>query len=163
MEIDLKRELPTYEKQQDFYEKLRSRVSDFLSTKSGKKSKLAPYLLFAPDLFHLLIKAMLDNRIDRKSKTLIGSGILYFISPIDLLPEGLIGPGGFIDDIIVATFIINMLLNKFSSEIIEEHWVGDTNLLDTLKKISETSNTLLGKIPARSLLSRFIKKSTKNA
>ncbi|QFF98938.1 DUF1232 domain-containing protein [Psychrobacillus glaciei] len=163
MEIDLKRDLPTYEQQRDFYEKLRLRISDFLSTKSGKKSKLAPYLLFAPDLFHLLIKAMLDNRIDIKSKTLIGSGILYFISPIDLLPEGLIGPGGFIDDIIVATFIINMLLNKFSPEIIEKHWVGDMKLLDALKKISETSNTLLGKIPARSLLSRFIKKSTKNA
>ncbi|WP_391122180.1 YkvA family protein [Psychrobacillus sp. L3] len=163
MEIGLKKNLPPYEQQQDFYEKLRSKITAFLPTKAGKRSKLAPYLLFAPDLFHLLIKALLDNRIDMKSKTLIGSGILYFISPIDLLPEGLIGPGGFIDDIIVTTFIINMLLNKFSSQIIEEHWVGDRNLLDTLKKISETSNTLLGKIPARTLLSRFIKKSTKNA
>ncbi|MDF2067003.1 DUF1232 domain-containing protein [Bacillus sp. Cr_A10] len=142
-----------------FYEKLRVKMTDFLESKTGKASKFAPYLLFAPDLFHLLVKAMVDNRIDTKSKTLIGSGILYFITPIDVLPEGLVGPGGFIDDIIVATFVINMLLNKFSPDIIEEHWAGDHKLLDALKKISESSNSLLGKLPARSLLSRLLKTS----
>ncbi|MET0786089.1 MAG: DUF1232 domain-containing protein [Paenisporosarcina sp.] len=102
---------------------------------------------------------MMDNRIDGKSKALIGSGILYFITPIDILPEGLIGPGGFMDDIIVATFVVNMLLNKFSPSILEEHWVGDQKLLQSLQKISETSNGLLGKLPARSLLGRFLKTS----
>lgn len=159
MSFELKKDIPAYEEQKDFYEKLRVKITDFLESKTGKASKFAPYLLFAPDLFHLLVKAMVDNRIDTKSKTLIGSGILYFITPIDVLPEGLVGPGGFIDDIIVATFVINMLLNKFSPDIIEEHWAGDHKLLDALKKISESSNSLLGKLPARSLVSRFLKTS----
>lgn len=158
-QYELKHELPTQKKQQDFYEKLRKKITTFLETRSGSASKFAPYLLFAPDLFHLLTKSMLDQRIDGKSKALIGSGILYFIAPIDVIPEGLIGPGGFIDDIIVATFVVNMLVNKFSPEILEEHWVGEQKLLDALKKISETSDGLLGKLPARSLLGRFIKKS----
>jgi len=161
MNTELKKELPAIKEQQDFYVNLRSKITNYLESKTGKASKLSPYLLFAPDLFHLLVKAMLDNRIDTKSKTLIGSGILYFITPIDILPEGLIGPGGFIDDIIVAAFVVNMLLNKFSPEIIEEHWAGDVKLLTALKKISETSDTLLGKLPARSLLGRFIKTSKK--
>ena len=156
---ELNKELPNPQEQQDFYEKLRGKITYFLETRTGSASKLAPYLLFAPDLFHLLTKAMLDNRIDGKSKALIGSGILYFIAPVDVIPEGLIGPGGFIDDIVVATFVVNMLLNKFSPEILEEHWVGDQKLLDALKKISETSDGILGKLPARSLLGRFIKKS----
>lgn len=158
MDIELKKELPPYEEQQDFYEKLRSKITTYVESKTGKKGKLTPYLLFAPDLFHLLVKALLDNRIDTKSKTIIGSGILYFITPIDVLPEGLIGPGGYIDDIIVATFVVNMLLNKFSAEIIEEHWTGDEKLLNALKKIAETSDSLLGKLPASSLLGKFIKK-----
>ncbi|WP_313890775.1 DUF1232 domain-containing protein [Psychrobacillus sp.] len=161
MDVELKKELPPYEIQRDFYISLRTKMVDYLASKSGKGSKFAPYLLFAPDLFHLLVKALLDNRIDAKSKTLIGSGILYFISPIDVMPEGLIGPGGFIDDIIVATFVVNMLLNKFSPEIIEKHWAGDVNLLTALQKISETSHTFLGKLPARSMLGRFIKTSKK--
>ncbi|WP_144510206.1 YkvA family protein [Bacillus sp. FJAT-22090] len=159
--MELKKELPPYEEQQDFYVKLRSKITNYVQSKTGKESKFTPYLLFAPDLFHLLIKALLDNRIDTKSKTIIGSSILYFISPIDALPEGLVGPGGFIDDIIVATFVVNMLLNKFSSEIIEEHWSGDEKLLNALKKIAETSDSIIGKLPARSLLGRFIKTNKK--
>ncbi|SES10119.1 YkvA family protein [Psychrobacillus sp. OK032] len=161
MNTELKKELPPYEEQQDFYMKLRSKITDFAQSKAGKTSKFAPYLLFAPDLFHLLIKAMLDSRIDTKYKTLIGSGILYFITPLDVLPEGLIGPGGFIDDIIVATYVVNMLLNKFSPEIIEEHWVGDEKLLNSLKKISKTSDSVVGKLPSKSILGKFIKKGNK--
>ena len=78
MDIELKKELPPYEEQQDFYEKLRSKITTYVESKTGKKGKLTPYLLFAPDLFHLLVKSLLDNRIDTKSKTIIGSGILIF-------------------------------------------------------------------------------------
>lgn len=156
-QFELNQELPSSQKQQDFYEKLREKITTFIESKSGSASKFAPYLLFAPDLFHLLTKALMDNRIDGKSKAIIGSGLLYFIAPIDVMPEGLIGPGGFMDDIIVAAFIVNMLLNKFSPEVLEEHWAGDQKLLDSLKKISETSDGLLGKLPARSLIGRFLK------
>ncbi len=159
MNVELKKELPTYEEQKDFYIKLRSKITKYVDSKSGKAGKFTPYLLFAPDLFHLLVKSMFDDRLDAKSKTLIGSGILYFIAPVDILPEGLIGPGGFIDDIIVATFVVNMLINKFSPEVIEENWAGDEKLLNVLKKVSETSDTMLGKLPARSLLGRFMKTS----
>jgi len=162
MNVELKKELPTYEEQQDFYIKLRSKITEYVESKSGKAGKFTPYILFAPDLFHLLVKSMFDNRLDAKSKTLVGSGILYFITPVDILPEGLIGPGGFIDDIIVATFVVNMLLNKFTPEVIEEHWAGDDKLLDVLKSISETSDSLLGKLPTRSLLGRFIKTTKKD-
>ena len=159
-EYELNQELPTPQKQQDFYEKLREKITTYLNSKTGKANKFAPYLLFVPDMFHLLTKALLDDRIDGKSKAIIGSGLLYFIAPFDFMPEGIIGPGGYMDDLIAATFIINMLLNKFSPDILEEHWAGDHKLLDALKKISETSDGLLGKLPARSLLSRFLK-STK--
>jgi len=132
--MELKKELPSYKEQQDFYTKLRAKITNYVESKSTKAGKFTPYLLFAPDFFHLLIKSMLDDRIDSKSKTLIGSAILYFITPIDVLPEGLVGPGGFIDDLIVATFVINILLNKFSTEVIEEHWAGEDKLLNTMKR-----------------------------
>lgn len=157
--IELTEKLPTVQKQQDFYVKLRKRITSYLDTRAGSSSKFAPYLLFAPDLFHLLTKTLLDNRIDGKSKVLIGSGILYFISPFDFISEGLIGPGGFIDDIIVTTFIVNMLVNKYSATILEEHWVGDQKLLDVLRKTSKISDRILSKLPSRSLLGRFMKNS----
>lgn len=157
-DIELKKPLPSEEEQKDFYEKLRFRITEWLNTKSGKTSKFGEYLLFAPDLFHLLMKSLLDERIDAKSKALIGSGLLYFIAPIDVLPEGLVGPGGFMDDVIVAAFVVNTLLNKFAPEVLEENWAGDKKLLHTLQKVSETGNTVIGKLPSKSLLGRYVKR-----
>ncbi|MDM5248336.1 hypothetical protein [Lysinibacillus sp. G4S2] len=51
-------EIPSEQEQQDFYKKLRAKLESFLTSKSGKKSKFTQYLMFVPDLFHLLIKLL---------------------------------------------------------------------------------------------------------
>lgn len=64
----LKKPLPSEAEQQDFYQKLRSKIQDWLDKRSTAVSKIGRYVLFAPDLFHLLTRLMLDGRIDAKSK-----------------------------------------------------------------------------------------------
>jgi len=158
MNSELKRPLPSGEEQQDFYERLRSRVTGWLDGKPGRRGMFADIILFAPDLFHLLMKSMTDSRIDRKSKLLVASGILYFISPIDFLPEGILGPGGFLDDVAVAAFIVNTLVNSAGEEVLEEHWTGNVKLLRTLEKISSKGGKVIRKLPAGTLARRFIRK-----
>ncbi|PSL41872.1 uncharacterized membrane protein YkvA (DUF1232 family) [Planomicrobium soli] len=153
----LSRPLPSQEEQQDFYQHLRAKVQNWLDNRSGVVSKIGKYILFAPDLFHLLTKMMLDSRIDAKSKGLVGAGILYFLAPMDFLPEILVGPGGFADDVVVAVFIVNTLLNKFPSEIIEEHWAGDEELLSVVRGISDSGSKFVSKLPAGRLVKRFMK------
>ncbi|AYC29472.1 YkvA family protein [Paenisporosarcina cavernae] len=159
-EYELSKPLPPQEKQETFYLHLRTKITNFVDKKNFPSGdKWTSYLLFAPDLFYLLMKSMTDSRIDGKDKVLIGSGILYFLTPIDVLPEGLIGPGGFMDDIVVATFVVNTLLNKLPTNLLEEHWVGDKSLLSSLQKLTNLSDSLFSKLPARSLLGKFMKKS----
>ncbi|TWT25732.1 YkvA family protein [Planomicrobium sp. CPCC 101110] len=153
----LSKPLPSVEEQQDFYQKLRAKVQTWLDNKSGMVGKLGKYVLFAPDLFHLLTKMMFDNRIDAKSKGMVGAGILYFFAPLDFLPEILVGPGGFADDVVVAVYIVNTLLNKFPSEIIEEHWAGDEELLSVVRGISDSGSKFVSKLPAGRLVKRFLK------
>lgn len=153
----LSKPLPSEKEQQDFYQKLRIKVQTWLDNQSGLVGKLGKYVLFAPDLFHLLTKMMLDRRIDAKSKGMVGAGILYFFAPLDFLPEILVGPGGFADDVVVAVFIVNTLLNKFPAEIIEEHWAGDEELLSVIRGISDTGNKFVSKLPAGRLVKRFMK------
>ena len=100
---------------------------------------------------------MLDGRIDAKSKAAVGAGIMYFIAPIDFMPEILVGPGGFLDDVVVAVFVINTLLNKFPTEVITEHWAGDEDLLALVKKVSNSGNKYVSKLPAGRLVKRFTK------
>ena len=156
-ELNLKKTMPSADEQQDFYQKLRDKVHNWLDSKSGKASSLSKYVFFAPDLFHLLAKMMLDGRIDGKSKSMIGAGILYFIAPIDFLPEVLVGPGGFLDDVAVAVFIVNTLLNKFPAELVKEHWAGDDDLLDVVRGISNSGSKVVSKLPAGRLVKRFMK------
>ena len=151
----LKKPLPSQQEQRDFYQKLRTKIQNWMEGKSV--GKLSRYILFAPDLFHLLTKLMLDKRIDGKSRSMVGAGILYFIAPIDFLPEILVGPGGFLDDVVVAVFVLNTLLNKFPIEIIEEEWAGDKDLLSVVRGISNSSNKFVSKLPAGRLVKKFMK------
>lgn len=43
-------------------------------------------------------------------------GIIYIISPIDLIPEALLGPFGLVDDAAVGYFSVMMLLDAFGRE-----------------------------------------------
>lgn len=154
--VEVKKKMPSEREQQDFYQNLRQSVHNWLDTKSGKASQFSDIIFFAPDLFHLLTKMMLDNRIDKKSKSMIGAGILYFFAPIDFLPELIVGPGGFADDVVVAVFIVNTLLNKFPHELVAQHWAGDENLLDVVSRLADSGNKLAAKLPAGKVVKRFM-------
>ncbi|MFJ7666555.1 YkvA family protein [Lysinibacillus sp. NPDC097195] len=149
------------QEQKDFYQKLRQKLVDFLASKTGKKHKYADYLLFVPDIFHLLIKIASDPAIDSKSKSLIGATIAYFIFPMDFLPEGIFGFGGFLDDLLLATFVLNLMINKWGATVIEKHWTGDKKLLEVLQNITETSNQLLQNIPVKSIFTKYVRNKSK--
>ena len=153
--------IPNEQEQLDFYNTLRAKLVRFLESKQGKRNKFTKYLLFAPDLFHLMVKTMMDVSVDKKSKALIGGGIAYFMLPVDLLPEGLIGFGGFMDDIVIATIIINTLINKLGPEVLEKYWSGDEELLNVLQKISETSDHIVSKFPVKSVFANIMAKENK--
>lgn len=146
-----------YQQQLDFYERLRKSITSYFQTKG--MTKVSSYLLFAPDIFHLMVKSLADPRIDFKSKAILGSGIAYFLAPVDFLPELLTGPGGFVDDLVIATFVLNMLVNRLSPEVLEDHWAGDDTLLATLKRLSASGESILGKFPTKSLIGQFMKRS----
>lgn len=153
----LNKPLPSEKKQQDFYKNLRSKVDTWADKKGGILGKLGKYVLLAPDLFYLLAKLLTDDRIDKKSKATVGAGLLYFIAPLDFLPEMLIGAGGFVDDVVVAVFVINTLLNKFPVELIEEHWTGDDELLGVIRGVANSGNQFVSKLPAGRLVKKFMK------
>ncbi|MDE4086593.1 DUF1232 domain-containing protein [Planococcus maritimus] len=153
----LSKPLPSEEKQLDFYQKLRVRVHNWLESKSSKLDSAGQFVLFAPDLFHLLTRLLLDSRIDKKSKAYVGAGVLYFMAPIDILPEILVGPGGFMDDVIVAVYVINTVLNRFPKEVVTEHWAGDEDLLKVLSKLANSGDRWAAKLPAGKAVKRFLK------
>jgi len=153
----LTKPLPSEDEQHDFYQKLRIKIQNWVGKKEGKDNRFLKYVLFAPDFFHLLAKLMLDSRIDSKSKSMIGAGILYFFAPVDFLPEIIVGPAGFADDVVVAVYIINTLLNRYPKEIIASHWAGDDQLLAVVSRLADKGNKWASRLPAGKLVKRFLK------
>ena len=88
----------------DFYQELRGRIGEW-AAREGKDSKALKDILLAPDFFHLLCKLMFDPHVPTIEKVKVGSAITYFVSSTDVIPEGLMGPAGYIDDVNVSEVI----------------------------------------------------------
>jgi len=128
----------------DFYRKLRDKVRDWGGSEEGKTHKWAEYLLLAPDLFYLLCKLTVEPEIPNEQKVKLAAAIAYFISPIDLIPEAILGPVGYVDDIALAAYVLNDIINKTNPEIVQRHWAGDGEVLEVVRRILELADEMLG-------------------
>lgn len=132
------------DKDRDFYQKLRETFRSWLQSEDGKNYKWADYLLFAPDLFHLLCKVVADADVPPREKAKIAGAIAYFVSPIDLLPEAFLGPIGYVDDIVVAAYALHLLVNRIGPEVVQRHWAGDADVLGVIQQILDVAEEMVG-------------------
>ncbi len=130
-------------KQRDFYQKMRDTIRAWLNNK-GVDYKFAEYLLAAPDLFHLLGKLALDKEVPASEKAKLAGAIAYFMSPIDLIPEALTGPVGYVDDIVVAAIVLNSFVNNTNAEMVTRHWAGDKDVLELIQQILQVAEEMVG-------------------
>ncbi len=140
------------EEQKDFYKKLREKIENYLKKRN---SKYTDYLLLAPDLFHLLVKLSVDPRVPSDKKAKFIAVIAYFISPIDLLPEFLLGPIGYLDDIALTAYVINEYVNETDPQIVRELWAGDQEVLTAIKNIIITADKVIGSGLWKKIRKRF--------
>jgi uncharacterized membrane protein YkvA (DUF1232 family) len=132
------------ENNMNYYFKLREKIKNNVGKISENKS-LPEVLLFAPDIFYLLINLMKDPEIPKSKKIKLGAVVAYFVTPFDMLPEALIGLFGYIDDIALSAFILNDLVNGVNPELIKKHWPGEENILDVIQKILSDSDKFINK------------------
>lgn len=129
--------------QLDFYQQMRDSIRTWLKGK-GANYEFARYLLAAPDLFHLLCRLALDKEVPVAEKAKLAGAIAYFVSPVDALPEAIVGPLGYVDDVALAAWVLNSLINKTSPEIVMRHWAGDEDVLDLIQQIIAVADQMVG-------------------
>lgn len=131
-------------KQDGFYRRLRQRVVDWAATKTGRENRWLKYVLAAPDMFHLLCRLSVDRNVPPKMKARLALVIVYFISPIDLMPEAVLGPIGYLDDIALAAYFLNQLVNVGGAVIVRRHWAGDGDVLELIQNIVAKADEMIG-------------------
>ena len=132
------------DRNEDFYRRLRKQIRDWLDSETGKNNQWSEYLLAAPDLFYLLWKLSIDPDVPARDKAKLAGALAYFISPIDLIPEAVVGPVGFVDDIALAAYVLNGIVNHTDPEVLRRHWVGESDVLDTIRHILAAADRMVG-------------------
>jgi len=132
--------------QRRFYDDLRKKIEDFMREKMGDQQaeKVIPYLLLAPDLFVLLVRLIKDQRVEVQAKAVLVATVLYFMTPLDFIPEALIGPMGFLDDVVLAVFALKKIIGDVDESILREHWNGKENILHVIQDVIEKADDLVG-------------------
>jgi uncharacterized membrane protein YkvA (DUF1232 family) len=127
----------------DFYQRLRRRMRHKLEA-IGPGFKYADILLLAPDLFHLLVKLAGDRRVRPVQKAKLAATIAYFVTPIGVVPQALVGPIGYIDDVALAAYVLNGMLNSDEAPLVREHWAGDGDILAVVQGVLEVADSAIG-------------------
>jgi len=134
---------PQPERASRFYDRLRGSIQRYVEKKSGVLGKTAEFLLLVPDIFILLWRLTTDGRVTGKDKLLLGSAVAYFIFPFDILPEALLGPMGFMDDLVFGVFVLNKILGA-DPQVVREHWSGNEDVLVTIQRVLAAADGLVG-------------------
>ena len=128
-----------------FYDRVRDRIERHLERRAGKLGKgSAQALLLVPDVLLLLTRLFLDREVPRSTRAIIGGALAYFLLPADLAPEIVIGPIGFLDDLIIASTVLAQALGPDLESHAERYWSGSGRLREMLSEITRTGNQLLG-------------------
>ena len=90
--------------------------------------------LLLPNLLKLMTRLMRDPRVPIRRKVFIGAVMAYVVSPIDLIPDFVVGLGR-LDDIILVSLAVDHLMNGSEEAIVLEHWDGTIDALDLVRSI----------------------------
>ena len=140
VEIDLRA------RERRIYDRLRAKVVD---RQPGTGAGARDLLLFLPDLVVLLVRLARDPQVPAGSKAVAVLGIGYALSPIDLMPEILFGPIGFLDDLLIAAAAVSYIVNHIHPDLVRAHWPGPGDVLDVVKRVLAWSERVVGKTVSR--------------
>ena len=128
-----------------FYDRLRRRIERTLERRGGKLGQgAASALLLVPDVFVLMLRLAMDKDVPKSTRTVLASTLAYFVLPLDLMPEGVIGPTGYLDDLVLALSVLSRTFGKELEPYAEKYWSGSQPLRGVLSDVLTSADRLLG-------------------
>ncbi|MGD2116053.1 MAG: YkvA family protein [Acidobacteriota bacterium] len=128
-----------------FYDRLRERILARIDRRGGKMADATVRaLLLVPDVFILLVRLAMDREVPSSARMMIGGALAYFVLPMDLMPEALLGAGGFLDDLVLATAVLSQAFSGELEPYARRHWSGSEDLRVVIQDIAYTAENLLG-------------------
>ena len=114
----------------------KSKTED-LNPKSEKlhlKSRMKNLLMFLPNLAALCFRLLKDGRVPLPEKALFVAAIIYFISPLDFIPDVLPFIGQ-VDDLYLIALTLVRLVSRTDERILREHWTGGGDIIQLVDAV----------------------------
>ena len=107
-------------------------VALFLAGRRLAAKELATLL---PNLVRMCRTLLRDPRVPRGSKVLVGLAVVWFASPIDLIPEFIpvLGP---LDDAVLAALVLRHLVKRAGRDVVADAWPGDPATLERMLRLA---------------------------
>ncbi len=126
-----------------FYDRLRARAVA-AAARGHLPRPATEALLLAPDVLVLMARLVLDREVPGETRSLVGGALAYFLLPIDMLPEALVGVGGYVDDVVLASLVLAHAFGDDLEEFTDRHWSGPRALRTVIGHVARTGELLLG-------------------
>jgi len=124
--------------------RLRIRVSGLATGDGGEPYPFAHHLERLPDLVELVAGLAVDERVPKARRRLLVAALVYVLSPGDLLPESIVGPVGFADDLVVVAQSVAAVLQAGPAEAALELWRGEGDIADVVRGIMADGEAMVG-------------------
>ena len=93
----------------------------FGAGRKGISINIFRIIFYFPHFLRLYWRLFLDRRVPFYLKAILVSGVIYFLSPIDLIPEIFNPLLGFIDDFVVISLVMKGFIKLAPQAVVAEH------------------------------------------
>ncbi len=102
---------------------------------AGRRLAARELATLLPNLVRMCRTLLRDPRVPRSSKLLVGFAVVWFASPIDLVPEFIpvLGP---LDDAVLAALVLRHLVKRAGHDVVAEAWPGDPATLSRIMRLA---------------------------
>jgi uncharacterized membrane protein YkvA (DUF1232 family) len=98
-----------------------------------------------PNLIRLIAKLVTDPMLPSAAKIALAAAMVYLASPLDLIPD-VIPFLGYLDDLLLASVLVDGLLNYVDRALVLKYWPGTP---ESLERIARAARMLAVWVPRR--------------
>ena len=135
------------EKFKDFYDTLIENLESY-------NGEYASFIDCGPNLFKLLCD-LLDQDIEQELRLKLCGAIAYYVVPMDVIPEQIYGPYGYIDDIYMSVYALKEVASVYGYEFLQEVWDKDNDIKEVIEECYNKSVEVLEEDDIEAILINF--------
>jgi uncharacterized membrane protein YkvA (DUF1232 family) len=102
---------------------------------SGRRQTARALAGLIPDCIVLFRRLLVDGRVPRRIKLLVGVLIAYLTLPFDIVPD-FIPVAGQLDDAVIVGLLLGFVLRGGGTALVREHWPGPQNSLALMLRLA---------------------------